>query len=86
MNVSPSIDYFLLNNGPFFFLKIKDKIGTIFTKKINMIIYFRNLIVKVYVLYVLNKHIKFHVNKMLFIIRSINLFFIHNFKLQKLEI
>ena len=86
MNVSPFIGYFLLNNGPFFFLKIKDKITTISTKKINMIIYFENLIVRVYVLYILNKYIKFHVNKMLLIIRSINLFFIHNFRLQKFQI
>ena len=35
---------------------------------------------------VLNMHIKFRSNRMLFIIRLINLFFIHNFRSQKLEI
>jgi len=46
---------------------------------------FKNLIVKFHVLYVLNMHIKFRLNWMLFIIRSINLFFIHNFRSHKLE-
>ena len=46
---------------------------------------FENLTVKFHVPYVLNIHIKFHLNQMLFTIRSINVFFIHNFKLQKLE-
>ena len=36
--------------------------------------------------YVLNMYVKFHANKMLFTIQSINLFLKHNFKLQKLEI
>ena len=70
---------------PFFFEnKVQNRYN--FHKKINMIIYLGNLIARVYVLYVLNKHIKFHVNQMLFIIRSINLFFIHNFRLQKFQI
>ena len=30
------------------------------------------------------KHIKFHANRMLFTIRSINLFFMYNFRLQKI--
>ena len=47
---------------------------------------FENLIVKFHVLYVLNMYINFHSNKMLFTIWLINLFFIHNFRLQKLEI
>ena len=45
---------------------------------------FENLTVEFYVPYVLNMHIIS--NRMLFTIRSINLFFIHNFRLQKLEI
>ena len=47
---------------------------------------FKNLIVKFYVSYVLNIHIKFCLNRILFIIQLINLFFIHNFRSQKLEI
>ena len=42
------------------------------------IVNFKNLILIMY--------IKFYSNKMLFIIRSINFFFMHNFRLQKLEI
>ena len=47
---------------------------------------FENLTVKFYVPYVLNMHIEFRSNRMLFTIWSINLFFIHNFRLQKLKI
>ena len=47
---------------------------------------FENLTIEFHVLYVLNMHIKFRSNRMLFTIRSINLFVIHNFKSQKLEI
>ena len=47
---------------------------------------FKNLTVEFHVPYVLNSHIKFHSNRMIFTIRSINVFFIHNFKSQKLEI
>ena len=47
---------------------------------------FENLtIIVLHVLYVINTYIKFH-SMILFTIRSINLFFIHNFLLQKLEI
>ena len=56
------------------------------TEKINMFIYFVNLFVGMPVLYVHNMHIKFHVNQMIFTIRSINLFLMHNFILQKFEI
>ena len=56
------------------------------TEKINMFIYFGNLFVGMPVLYVHNMHIKFHVNQMIFTIRSINLFLMHNFILQKFEI
>ena len=56
------------------------------TEKISMFIYFESLSTGVLVFYVLNMHIKFHVNQTLFTIRSINLFLMHNFRLQKLEI
>ena len=46
---------------------------------------FENLTVRLHVLYILNTHVKFRSNRMLFT-RSINLFFIHNFKPQKFEI
>ena len=46
---------------------------------------FENLKIRLHVLYVLNTHVKFRLNRMLFT-RSINLFFIHNFKPQKFEI
>ena len=47
--------------------------------------YFENLTVKLHVLYVLNIHANFHVNWMLYTIQSINSYFMHYFKLQKLE-
>ena len=56
------------------------------TKKINMTTYFENLTIGLHVLYILNTNIIFHTNRMLSTIRSINLFFTHNFKLQKLKI
>ena len=40
---------------------------------------FENLTSGLYVLYVLNMHVKFRTNKMLFTIRSINLCLVHNF-------
>ena len=46
----------------------------------------KNLAAELHFLYVFNTHVKFHSNRILFTIRSINLFFIHNFKPQKLEI
>ena len=46
---------------------------------------FKNLTVEFHVSYILNMHIKFCSNQMLFTIRSINLFFIYNFRSQKLE-
>ena len=60
--------------------------ATTSTEKINIFIYFENLLARLFVLYVLNMQIKFYVNQMLFTIRSINLFLMHNFRLQKLEI
>ena len=47
---------------------------------------FEDLTVECYVPYIFNMHIKFHSNQMLYTIRSINLYFIHNFRTQKLEI
>ena len=47
---------------------------------------FENLTVEFHVPYVLNIHMKFGSNWILFTIWSINLFFIYNFRLQKLEI
>ena len=47
--------------------------------------YFGNLTFGLHVLYVFNMHANFHANQMLFTISSINSFFIHYFKLQKLE-
>ena len=54
--------------------------------KINIITYFKNLTVELHVLYALNTYVKFYVNKILFTICSINLNFMHNFKLQKFAI
>ena len=50
-----------------------------------MTIYFENLIIALQVLYIFKKHVKFHVNQMLFNTRSINLFFYVHFRLQKLK-
>ena len=47
---------------------------------------FENLIFEFHVPYIFKTHIKFCLNKILFTIRSINLFFIYNFRLQKFEI
>ena len=47
---------------------------------------FKNLIVGLHNFYVLNLHVKFRSNQILFTIQLINLFFVHNFLLQKLEI
>ena len=46
---------------------------------IYIFVNFKILIIEFHVLYVLNMHIKFHSNQMLFIIRSINLFFYTQF-------
>ena len=50
-----------------------------------MNLYFVNFTIGLHVLCVLNMHAKFHINQMLFTIRSINSSFIHYFKLQKLK-
>ena len=51
-----------------------------------MATYFENLTIELHVFYILKTHVKFHTNQMLFTIRSINLFFMYNFRLQKFEI
>ena len=51
-----------------------------------MATYFEILIVELHVFYAFKTHVEFHVNQMLFTIRSINLFFIDNFRLQKHKI
>ena len=56
------------------------------TKKLNMTTYFKNLTVGFHVHCVLKTPIKFCANQMLFTIRSINLFFMHSFRLQNLEV
>ena len=61
-------------------------VATTSAKIINIVTYFENLIVVLHVFYVINIYIKFNVNWMLFTIQFINLFFMHNFKLQILEI
>ena len=47
--------------------------------------YFKNFIVGLHVLYVLNMHNNIHANCLQFTIQSINSSFMHYFKLQKLE-
>ena len=71
--------------------KFLSKRKTLQTSYIYIYIYiyfvnFKNLTVEFHVPYVLNIHIKFHSNRILFTFRLINLFFIHNFRSQKLEI
>ena len=51
-----------------------------------LVVNFENLTIKFHVLYTFNMHIIFHLNLVLFIIWSIKLFFIHNFRSQKFEI
>ena len=50
-----------------------------------MNLYFENSTVGLHVLFVLNMHVDFHTNEMLFTIRSINSSFMHYFKIQKFE-
>ena len=47
-------------------------------------LYFENPTVSLHIPYVLNMHVNFHANQMLFIICFINSFFVHYFKLQKI--
>ena len=64
-----------------------DSVQVIHVVTLNNItqLYFENLIVGLYDLYTLNMYVNFHINHMLFNIRSINSYFIHYFKLQKLD-
>ena len=48
--------------------------------------HFEIITIKFHVPYVLNVHIKFHSNRMLFIIQLIKLFLMHNFRSQKFKI
>ena len=48
-------------------------------------LYFKNLIVGLLILYVLNIYVNFNSNQMLFIIQFINSPFMHYFNLQKLK-
>ena len=50
-----------------------------------MAIYFE-ITIGFHIFYILNMHVKFYANQMLFTIQSISLFFMHNFILQKFEI
>ena len=65
---------------------LKKKKKKLQTCQINRTIYFENLFIRLHILYVLHTHVKFRVNQMLFNIRSVNVFFIHNFRSQKFEI
>ena len=56
------------------------------SKQINITIYFENLIIELHICYVFKTRVKFYANWILFTIQSINLFFMYNFKLQKLKI
>ena len=49
--------------------------------KINMTIYFKNLTVKLHILYILNKYIKYFTNWMLFKLQPLNLLFMYIFRL-----
>ena len=51
-----------------------------------MVIYFKNLIVRLHILYVFNMNVKCHSNWMLITIRFINVLLLHNLRLQKIEI
>ena len=71
-----------------FIYSIKEKIWLhlLLKKKFNIDIYFENLTIELHDLYILNTYVKFHSNRILFTIRSINLFFMNNFRLQNLKI
>ena len=48
--------------------------ATTLTKQINIITFFENLTVELYVLYVLITYVKFHANRILYIIQSLIFF------------
>ena len=64
---------------------IRTKFGYKLIERINMARYFENIIVGLHIFYVLHTYAKFCANRMLFTIGSIN-FFMHSFRLQKIEI
>ena len=51
-----------------------------------MNLYFENSTIGLHVLYVQNMYTNFHTNQILFTIQFINSYFMHYFKLQKLEL
>ena len=78
----------------YFYILIKDRVSFQINLEINLSNYsyvflldvnFKNLMVGLYVIYVLNMHVKFCSNRMLFIFQSKNIIFMHNFLPQKLE-
>ena len=78
----------------YFYILIKDRVSFQINSEINLSNYsyvflldvnFKNLMIGLYVLYVLNMHVKFCSNRMLFIIQLKNIIFMHNFLPQKLE-
>ena len=71
----------------FFFQVIPGVTLSIITPFNNLLLnlYFENLTIGLYVLYIFNMYANFHINRLLFTIRSINLFFMKYFKLHKLE-
>ena len=75
-------------------LKIKDETNIyIYRVEFNIIspnnlllnLYFENLTIELYILYVFNMHTNFYINQVLFTIQFINSYFMQYFKLQKLE-
>ena len=66
-------------------LKLQPKATTLLNI-INIIIYFENLIIGLHFPYALNTYVKFCDNQILFTIWFIRLYFMHNFKLQRLAI
>ena len=77
-------------------LKIKDETNIyiyIYRVEFNIIspnnlllnLYFENLTIELYILYVFNMHANFYINQVLFTIQFINSYFMQYFKLQKLE-
>ena len=67
--------------------KFSDKISCSLKLKLSLKIstYFENQTVRLHVLYTFNIKVKFYVNRILFIIWSISLYFMYNFKLENLK-
>ena len=77
-------------------LKIKDEtniyiyiyrveFNTTLPNNLLLNLYFENLTIELYILYVFNMHANFYINQVLFTIQFINSYFMQYFKLQKLE-